>query len=468
MDIYRIQLQCENLPNTEIKGRIFAGLGRIPVGGFVRLISSDGTNLGDYPIDPETGKYLLVLPPEKEYILEVHTPNSIWEQSRPHKEKVFVPKQCEPFALYQEVYLKHLQTSSEKSYAQEATFMNALFNVADSAEQHYKISGKGSDIKPIEASDVLQGTIRYNELLSGDKVEVLLMNTSGKIVRSTRTDEDGNFAFNDLNSEETYTIGYHITELKNQYFGLNSTSSDTDLKLSGKVYRINSNGTEILPVEDDFEVYLITDGKKISRAASTKSGIYQFDSQESGLDVSRLNTLKNITYDVAQDGMDYAISAYIRTSNIKTNNNYFEVIDLIQMDSSKSTPPSSLLAFENIYFDFDKFFLRDKSKDVLEKIYNYMAANPNIKVQMDGHTDWIGSDEYNMALSKNRANSSYNYLVTRGISPSRIERKWFGESNPVAKNAKVDGSDDPDGRQLNRRVEFKLTFSDLELTFSGY
>jgi hypothetical protein len=322
MDIYRIQLQCENLPNTEIKGRIFAGLGRIPVGGFVRLISSDGTNLGDYPIDPETGKYLLVLPPEKEYILEVHTPNSIWEQSRPHKEKVFVPKQCEPFALYQEVYLKHLQTSSEKSYAQEATFMNALFNVADSAEQHYKISGKGSDIKPIEASDVLQGTIRYNELLSGDKVEVLLMNTSGKIVRSTRTDEDGNFAFNDLNSEETYTIGYHITELKNQYFGLNSTSSDTDLKLSGKVYRINSNGTEILPVEDDFEVYLITDGKKISRAASTKSGIYQFDSQESGLDVSRLNTLKNITYDVAQDGMDYAISAYIRTSNIKTNNNY--------------------------------------------------------------------------------------------------------------------------------------------------
>lgn len=468
MDIYRIQLTCENLPNTEIKGRVFAGIGRTPVGGFVRITASDGVNLGDYPIDPETGKYILVLPPDKEYTLEVHTPNSIWEQTRPHRETVFVPKQCEPFALYQEVYFKHLQTSSEKSFAQEATFHNALFNIADSAANYYKITGQGSGIKPLEETEGIQGQIRYNDILNAKNIEVYLMNSQGKIVRSTRTDNDGNYAFNDLNSQEIYTIGYNISELKNQYFGLNSNSDDIDLVLKGQLNRLTSMGTKISPVADDFEIYLLTDNKMISRATSTKSGIYQFDADDSGLDVKKLNSVKNITYDLSQDGMDYAISAYIRTHNIKSNSNYTEIIDLIQMDTTGIDAPSSLLAFENIYFDFDKFFLRDKSKDVLEKIYNYLASNPNIKVQMDGHTDWIGSDEYNMALSKNRANSSYNYLVTRGISPNRIERKWFGESKPTAPNAKQDGGDNPDGRQLNRRVEFKLTFSDMELTFSGY
>jgi len=115
-----------------------------------------------------------------------------------------------------------------------------------------------------------------------------------------------------------------------------------------------------------------------------------------------------------------------------------------------------VMVFRNILFDFDKSDLRLLSQKELDKVYNYLQKNPEYVLQLDGHADWIGTVEYNLALSERRAKQAYEYLKTKGISDERIVYQFYGEALPVAPNANADGSDNPDGRQLNRRCEFDL------------
>src|SRR5690606_26694751 len=120
--------------------------------------------------------------------------------------------------------------------------------------------------------------------------------------------------------------------------------------------------------------------------------------------------------------------------------------------------------FNNIYFDFDKYFLRNTSTNVLDQIVAYMKAHDEVMIKMDGHTDWFGTEAYNNTLSENRANSAYKYLVSKGIDKTRISLAWHGETVPAVPNANPDGSDIPENRQLNRRVEFKITTDDMAFT----
>lgn len=92
----------------------------------------------------------------------------------------------------------------------------------------------------------------------------------------------------------------------------------------------------------------------------------------------------------------------------------------------------------------------------LNLIYNYLDNNPKYVLQLDGHTDWIGTVEYNLALSERRAKQAYDYLKSKGISDERIVYQFYGEALPIAPNANQDGSNNPEGRQLNRRCEFDL------------
>ncbi|HEX6847061.1 MAG TPA: OmpA family protein, partial [Chitinophagaceae bacterium] len=79
-----------------------------------------------------------------------------------------------------------------------------------------------------------------------------------------------------------------------------------------------------------------------------------------------------------------------------------------------------------------------------------------IEIEMSAHTDSHGSDDYNFKLSDNRARSVMEYILSKGIASTRITSQGYGERMPVAPNSNADGSDNPEGRQLNRRVEFKI------------
>ena len=103
----------------------------------------------------------------------------------------------------------------------------------------------------------------------------------------------------------------------------------------------------------------------------------------------------------------------------------------------------------NIYFNFDEFTLKQESYNELSKLLKLMNENPNMKVEIAGHTDFIGGEAYNQELSLKRAKAVYNYLSKNGISNSRLNAKGYGEERPLASN-----DDEDEGRALNRRTEF--------------
>ncbi|MFZ5553269.1 MAG: OmpA family protein [Bacteroidota bacterium] len=107
-----------------------------------------------------------------------------------------------------------------------------------------------------------------------------------------------------------------------------------------------------------------------------------------------------------------------------------------------------VVRLNNIFFDFDKSTLRNESFSELDRLAEFLKKNPVYKIEISGHTDNKGTDEYNQSLSANRAKAVYNYLISKGIDKARLTAKGYGKTKPVAAN------DTEEGRQTNRRVEF--------------
>lgn len=117
---------------------------------------------------------------------------------------------------------------------------------------------------------------------------------------------------------------------------------------------------------------------------------------------------------------------------------------------------NKVFVLKNIYFGYDSANIRPESARELDKLVDVLNDNPEIKIEMSSHTDSVGSVEYNINLSQRRAAATVNYLIKQGIAPERLVAKGYGESKPIARNTNPDGSDNPDGRQRNRRTEFKI------------
>lgn len=81
---------------------------------------------------------------------------------------------------------------------------------------------------------------------------------------------------------------------------------------------------------------------------------------------------------------------------------YTEHIDIVSLQKLTETD-TQMQEFANILFDFDKFFLRQKSEDILQSLYLFMKDNPSVQVKLGGHTDWIGTDEYNEVLFRKKS-----------------------------------------------------------------
>jgi len=115
------------------------------------------------------------------------------------------------------------------------------------------------------------------------------------------------------------------------------------------------------------------------------------------------------------------------------------------------------IVLKDVLYEFDKANLTEDSKGKLDHLYDIMADNPSIEIELSAHTDNKGPDIYNLDLSNRRAKSCVDYLVSKGISISRMTSKGYGETKPVAPNQLANGKDNPEGRALNRRTEFKVT-----------
>lgn len=157
---------------------------------------------------------------------------------------------------------------------------------------------------------------------------------------------------------------------------------------------------------------------------------------------------------VLTQGAEYAL--YVNKKGYlfqSLNFNYSEVknFDPITLDiDMEQAREGTTAVLENIFFDIDKYDLKEKSITELEKIIRFLNENPDMKVEISGHTDDSGLSAYNKQLSQRRAQSVYNYLIAHGINSKRLTTTGYGSDRPIADNA-TDA-----GKQKNRRIEFKI------------
>ncbi|MBS3914930.1 MAG: PD40 domain-containing protein [Bacteroidetes bacterium] len=155
-----------------------------------------------------------------------------------------------------------------------------------------------------------------------------------------------------------------------------------------------------------------------------------------------------------EPGKNYALNAY-RQGYIFYSANFQPTVASLDSPYTvnaylKKLKNNETVVLRNIFFDVDKFDLKQESFVELETVVNLLRNNPAIKIEISGHTDNTGSEEHNIVLSENRAKSVQNYLISKGISAKRIIAKGFGSRN------NIDDNNTEKGRANNRRIEMRI------------
>jgi len=172
--------------------------------------------------------------------------------------------------------------------------------------------------------------------------------------------------------------------------------------------------------------------------------VYQdYSDAEQGNFLATLTAGKNYGLNITKSGYLF-YSQNFSLIGVETNKPYNITVLLQPIEIGNK------VILNNIFFDTNKFDLKTESLAELEKLVDFMNLNPTLKIEISGHTDNVGSDQTNQVLSENRAKSVYQYLVSSKIDASRLVYKGYGETQPIAAN------DTDEGRQKNRRTEFKI------------
>ncbi|MDR0941410.1 MAG: OmpA family protein [Bacteroidales bacterium] len=225
--------------------------------------------------------------------------------------------------------------------------------------------------------------------------------------------------------------------------------------------KINPQVKHILGLEAEIATELSTD--TLTPAENIPVTLYMIDEQTKEKVVAAqqhtdkngyylFNVEKNTYYEIEVEGQRKPNP----TLTFNTKNS--EQSDTLQQpDVVIEYIPQIPFIIKNIYYDFDKSDLRNASKTVLDTtVLVILNENPHIVVEISSHTDSKGDYDYNIKLSQRRAESVVNYLIKSGIDKNRLVARGYGETRPIAPNENEDGSDNPEGRQKNRRTEFKI------------
>jgi outer membrane protein OmpA-like peptidoglycan-associated protein len=203
--------------------------------------------------------------------------------------------------------------------------------------------------------------------------------------------------------------------------------------LKGNVFDRTTGGTLSAVVQ------LIDDkGKTVSEVTTGEDGAYSFETTG--------NTPRK--YNIATQKDTYGFTS----KNVSVPANGPSKVEQVNDLYLKKLEVGNKFILRNIYYDFDKATIKPESITELNKLLKILQENPSMKIELGGHTDFKGSNEYNKILSQKRAESVVNWLISKGIAKSRLTAKGYGEDVPLATN-----DDEEEGRELNRRTEFEIT-----------
>ncbi|MEX1189325.1 MAG: OmpA family protein [Bacteroidia bacterium] len=235
-----------------------------------------------------------------------------------------------------------------------------------------------------------------------------------------------------MNTEDQYLLSSNITEREAVI------EPKVDRKFQSNVTILKGVVTDASTKEPLNAIIVITDNEKNEIVSTFQSN------SATGKYLVALPSGKNYGIAVTMEGYLF----YSENVDLPKSKAYQEIekdMELSRLEVGKK------IVLKNIFYDFDKSTLRPQSIAEIERLNTLLEVNPRMRIEISSHTDNVGSAAYNEKLSANRALSVVNYLVDKkGIKKDRLEYKGYGFTQPIAPN------DTDQGRQLNRRTEFKI------------
>jgi outer membrane protein OmpA-like peptidoglycan-associated protein len=177
---------------------------------------------------------------------------------------------------------------------------------------------------------------------------------------------------------------------------------------------------------------------------STKQIISKVQTDETGNYMITLPVGKDYVFNVARRGYLFYSDNY--SLKLKAPDSTYEKNIPLQPIEANAA-----IVLKNVFFDFKKWDIKPESQVELDRVVQFLKDNPTVTIQIEGHTDNIGTNADNQKLSDARARSVVNYLIVNGIKNTRLVAKGFGATKPVANNSTEEG------RAANRRTELMIT-----------
>lgn len=208
---------------------------------------------------------------------------------------------------------------------------------------------------------------------------------------------------------------------------------------------------------ENAKVKLIGSDGSIFEISTDKNGFYKFDKMPDG---EKRYVLPNTNYTLIASKEGY-LNAKSQESTVG-----IEESTLFQHDFELQSVKKKEIRLPLVLFEFDSWKLTKEGMDSLEYLYNILIDNPNIVIELAAHTDSRGSDEYNWQLSQRRAEACAKYLISKGIHPSRIVPKGYGETKLLIPDSEIDKMATEDEKEaahaINRRVVFTVIRTDFQ------
>ncbi|NOT76127.1 MAG: OmpA family protein [Cyclobacteriaceae bacterium] len=259
---------------------------------------------------------------------------------------------------------------------------------------------------------------------------------------------------------EPVNFGYPVNTHEDQFSLFITTDGqhgfysheDNEKANSSKIFEINVPEELQLRYKSNYVKGIVRD-KKTNKPLNARLELLNMDKNEL-VSFVRSDSVTGEYLMVLTQGADYGLyvsrPGYLFQS---LNFNYQAEGNLIPVSVDVYLEPVEMGAtavLNNLFFDLNKYELKDKSITELDKIIRFLNENPTIRVEISGHTDNAGTPAYNLQLSQKRAQSVSDYLSTHGIEARRLLQKGFGATKPLKPN------DSEENRQINRRIEFRV------------
>lgn len=337
---------------------------------------------------------------------------------------------------------------------------------------------------------------------------VYLLGSKNNVIQKTKTNILGTFLFSNIKTDESYSIAYDSADAETNFImnlysvkdkfikRLDSVSGkkfiykflsvtgssfndivmdDSELRMDIKLKIFGENKNN--PISD-LKVLLLNDKyQTIDSAITDKDGDFSFKHLPYTKQVlltaenekNILESFNNILVFDNEENLIKIVSGVkgkkfqyrpLATEQSKITDIYVDDpwLSIIEKEKSavKKTGTSETI-IENILFEFNKSELQEQSKQTLDKVVLAMLSNEQFNIELSAHSDSKGGDSYNLKLSEQRANSAKKYIISKGISASRITAKGYGETK-LLNNCGNDVICSDDEHAVNRRLEFKLIF----------